>query len=146
MVGQRARLAQVVDAGPQELAGVFRMVAHGDPLVAVVRVLRADDLARRLLRVRGQNLLLAIVLPDDVQQVGQAVVVVVAGVRTEQRLGHRPRRIVGMEGLTSVRQDGNGDLRMRRVVNFVAGRPEDDAGVIAVAHHRVGRCRGWTNP
>ena len=44
------------------------MVAHGNPLVAVVCVLGADDLARRLVRVGLQNLLLAVVLPDHIQQ------------------------------------------------------------------------------
>src|ERR1019366_10801596 len=88
-----ARLAEVVDAGPQELAGVLGMVAHGNPLVTIMRVLGADDLARRLLRVRRENLLLAVVLPDHIKQVGQSVVVVMADVRTEERLRHRTRRI-----------------------------------------------------
>jgi hypothetical protein len=43
--GPAAGFAEVVDAGPEELAGVLGMVAHGDPLVAVVGVFGADDFA-----------------------------------------------------------------------------------------------------
>ena len=133
-----ARLAQVVDAAPQELAGVLRVVAHGGPLVAVVCVLRADDAARRLVRVGLQNLQRAIVLPHHIQQVGQPVLVVVARVRPEERLRHRPRRIVLVEGGHQRLQDRDRNLRTRRVVDLVARRPQNNAGMVAVAHHRVG--------
>ena len=137
--GPAAGFAEVVDAGPEELAGVLGVVAHGDPLVAVVGVFSADDFAGGLLRVRGENLLLAVVLADDVEQIGEAVVVVVAGVRTEERLRHGPGGIVCVEGLRPGCEDGDGDIRLGRVVDLVAGGPEDDAGMVAVAHDGVGR-------
>ena len=53
------------------------MVAHGDPLVAVVGVFGADDFARGLVGVGFEDLLLAVVLAYYVEEVGEAVVVVV---------------------------------------------------------------------
>ena len=70
------------------------MIANGRPLPAVVGVFRADDFARRLLRVRGEDFVLAIILSDHVEQIREAVVVVMAHVGPEQRLGRRPSGIV----------------------------------------------------
>ena len=79
-----------------EYSGWSRMATHWlrSCVFSVPMILR-----RRLLRVRREDLLLAIVLADDVEQVGEAIVVVVAGVRAEERLRHGPRRIVRVEGL-----------------------------------------------
>ena len=89
-----ARLAEIVNARPQKLSGIRRMIANGRPLPAVVGVFRANDFARRLLLVRSENFVLAIILPDHVQQIRQPVVVVMAHVRTKERLGRGPRGIV----------------------------------------------------
>ena len=97
--GPAAGFAEVVDAGPEELAGVLGVVAHGDPLVAVVGVLGADDLAGGLVGVGFEDLLLAVVLADDVEEVGEAVVVVVRGVGAEERLGDGAGGVVGVEGV-----------------------------------------------
>ena len=75
------------------------MVAHGDPLVAVVGVLGADDFAGGLVGVGFEDFLLAVVLADDVEEVGEAVVVVVADVGAEEGLGDGARGVVGVEGV-----------------------------------------------
>ncbi len=41
--GPEAGFAEVVDAGPEELAGVLGVVAHGYPLLRLVGVFGADD-------------------------------------------------------------------------------------------------------
>ena len=97
--GPAAGFAEVVDAGPEELAGVFGVVAHGDPLVAVVSVFGADDLACGFLGVGGEDFVFAVVLADDVEQVGEAVVVVVRDVGAEEGLGYGAGWIVGVEGV-----------------------------------------------
>ncbi len=136
--GPAAGFAEVVDAGPEELAGVFGVVAHGDPLIAVVGVFGADDLAGGFVGVGLEDLLLAIVLADDVEEVGEAVVVVVRDVGAEEGLGDGAGGIVGVEGVDEGFQDGDGDVGVGRVVDLVAGGPEDDAGVVAVAADGVG--------
>ena len=75
--GPSAGFAEVVDAGPEELAGVLGVVAHGDPLVAVVGVFGADDFAGWFVGVGFEDLLFAVVLAYYVEEVGEAVVVVV---------------------------------------------------------------------
>ena len=68
--------------------GVITQVVLGAFVVitAVVAVLGADDPARRLLLVGSQDLVLAIILSDHVEHVGQPVVVVMTDIRTEQCL------------------------------------------------------------
>ncbi len=138
-----ARFAEVVDAGPQELAGVGRIVAQRQPHLAAVLIFGADDLARRLLAVGGEDLVFAIVLPDDVQQVGEAVVVVVTHVGPEQRLRDGPGRVGIMERGDQTLEDPAGEIGLRRVADFIAGAIENDAGVVAVAEHGIARvCLG----
>ncbi len=81
--GPSAGFAEVVDAGPEELSGVFGVVTHGNPLVAVVGVFGTDDLTGGFLGVGGEDLLLAIVLAYYVEEIGETVVVVVADVGAE---------------------------------------------------------------
>ena len=60
-------------------------------------VFRADDFARGLFIMGREQFGVAIIGADDIEQVRQAVVVIVAGVGAEQRLGDGARRVVGME-------------------------------------------------
>ena len=69
---------------------------------------------------------------EMVEPVGQAVGVITADVRPEQRLRHRPGRIGCMSGFHQPLENALRQLRLRRVVDFVAHAVEDDAGVIAI--------------
>ena len=114
------------------------MVAHGDPLVAVVGVLGADDLAGGFVGVGLEDLLFAVVLADYVEEVGEAVVVVVRDVGAEESLRDGAGGVVGVEGVDEGFEDGDGDVGLGRVVDLVADGPEDDAGVVAIALDGVG--------
>jgi len=107
-------------------------------LVAVVGVLGADDGAGGLVGVGLEDLLLAVVLADDVEEVGEAVVVVVGDVGAEETLGDGAGAVVLVEGVDEGFEDGDGDVGFGGVVDFIAGGLEDDAGVIAVALDGVG--------
>jgi hypothetical protein len=92
--------------------------------------------------VGSQDLVDAIVLAYDVEHVGQAVVVIVADVGAEEGLRDGTRRVVFVEdgeepGENAVRQFGVG-----RVVNFIAGGPQNDTGMVAVAADGVARIDG----
>ena len=100
-------------------------------------VFRADDFARWILLVRGQDFVLPIILADDVEHVCQSVIVVVAGVRAEQRLRHRPGRVGFVGNCHQSPENALCQFRLRRVVNFVAHAVKDDAGMIAVAQNGV---------
>src|SRR5580698_4454175 len=54
-----ARFAQIINAAPEELPGIRRIVAQGQPRGEVLAVFGADDFARGLLRVRGEDFILA---------------------------------------------------------------------------------------
>ncbi len=131
--GPAAGFAEVVDTGPEELAGVLGVVAHGDPLVAVVGVFGADNLAGGLVGVGFEDLLLAIVLAYDVEEISEAVVIVVADVGAEESLRYGARRVVGVCGGYELFEDGNCDFGLGCVVNLVADGVEDDAGMVAIA-------------
>ena len=75
------------------------MVAHGDPLVAVVGVFGADDLACWFVGVGLEDLVFAVVLADDVEEVGEAVVVVVRDVGAEESLRNGAGGVVLVEGV-----------------------------------------------
>src|SRR5207248_1803994 len=109
------------------------VVAHGDPLVAVVSVFGADDFARGFVGVGFKNLLLTIVLADYIEEVGEAVVVVVRDVGAEEGLGDGARGVVGVGSSDELFEDWDRDVGVRRVVDLIAYGPEDDGGMIAVA-------------
>ena len=134
-----ARFAEIVDAGPEKLPGVFRVVAHKEPTVAVVAVFGADDDARRLGALRGEQFVVAIICSDHVEQIGEAVVVIVADVGPKQRLRDRARRIGLVHHLHQLGENRLGKYPLGRVVNFVAGAVKNDAGMIAVAADGVAR-------
>ena len=136
--GPATGFAEVVHTGPEELSGVLGVVAHGDPLVAVVGVLGPDDAAGGFVGVGFEDLLLAVVLADDVEEVGEAVVVVAGDVGAEESLGDGAGGVVVVEGFDEGFEDGDGDFGVWGVVDLVAGGVEDDAGVVAVALHGVG--------
>ena len=123
-----SRFAEVINAGPKELAGLRRIVAQGQPYPAVMALLRADDFARGFCLMSGEQFVVAVIRADDVQHVGQAVVVVMADVRPEQGLGHRPGGIVFVADLDQAFEDALGEFRFRRVVDFVAGAVENELG------------------
>ncbi len=131
--GPATGFAEVVDAGPEELAGVLGVVAHGDPLVAVVGVFGADDFAGGFVGVGFEDLLLAVVLAYYVEEIGEAVVVVVGDVGAEEGLRDGAGGVVGVGGGDKGFEDGDGDFGLGGVVDLVAGGVEDDAGVVAIA-------------
>jgi len=131
------RLAQVVDPAPQELACVLGIVPAGQPGLPVVPLFRADDLATGLGFPRGQELAVPVVGADHIQQVGQAVVVVMADIGPKQALGHGPCRVVLVADLHQPLENGLGQLGLGRVVNLVAHAPQDHARVVPVTADRV---------
>ena len=90
------RFPQIVDAGPQEHAGISRIVAHRQPVHAIMPVLRTNNAATRVLTMRCHQLAFAIVLADHVQHVGKAVGIVAGHVRPEQPHRDRAGRIISM--------------------------------------------------
>ena len=98
---------------------------------------RADDFARGILLMRSKDFVLAIILSDDVEHVRESVIVVVAGVRAEQRLRHRPGWIGFMGDLHETLENALRQFGLRRVVDFVADAVKNDAWVIAVAQDGV---------
>lgn len=92
------------------------MVAHGDPLVAIVSVFGAYDLAGRPLRVGGEDLVLAIVLTYHIEEVGKTIGIVVADVGTKECLCDGTRWIVLMKGVDEGLQNGDRNLRARGIV------------------------------
>jgi hypothetical protein len=85
-----------------------------------------------------KDFVFAVVLADYVEKVGEAVVVIVGDVGAEERLCDGARGVVLVEGVDEGFEDGDGDVGFGCVVDLVACGPEDDAGVVAVALHRVG--------
>jgi len=74
-----ARFADVIDAAPQELAGIRRVVAQGQPGAQFAVILSAEDLcAWGLAACAARISFFPIVLADHIQQVGQAVLIIVA--------------------------------------------------------------------
>jgi len=86
--------------------------------------------------VRGENFILAVVLPDHIEHVRQAVVVIVADVWAEQCLRHRMRRVVFVKNGDEAGKDLFRLLLLRRVVDFVARAVKNDARMIPVAAPR----------
>ena len=104
------RFAQVIDAAPEKLAGVLHVIAGRQPRGEFVPLLGADNLARRLGFLGSQQFEVAVVRADDVQQIRQAVVVIVAHIRAEKPLRHRPRRIVPMKDFDEPGQNSFGQI------------------------------------
>ena len=113
------------------------MVAHRHPLLAYMRVFRAENLARRVLVMRGKNFVFTIILTDHVEHIREAVIVVVAGIGTEQSLRHGPGRVGGVGHRNEVGKNSPGLVRLRRVMDFVADAVNDDARMIAIAQNGV---------
>lgn len=99
------------------------MVAHGNPLVTVVGVFSANDFSGGFIGVGLEDLLFAVVLADYIEEVGEAVVVVVGDVGAEKCLGDGACRVVLVEGLDKRFEDRDGDFGFGGVVDFVASRP-----------------------
>ena len=135
--GPLARLTQVINPTPEKLTGIRWIVAQRQPNTTVVAVLGAKNLARRFLFMRGQDFILAVVLSHHVQQISQAVVVVVADVWTKQSLGNRTRRIVLVKRLYQRRKNLIRQLGLWRIVDFIAGAVNDHARMIAITTNGV---------
>jgi len=102
-----------------------------------VSLLGADDLAFRLGALGGEQFVVAVVCADDVKQVGEAIVVIVAYVRAEQGLRDRAGWVDGVRNLDEAAEDAFGFFRLRRVVDLIPNTVQDDAGVVAIAHDGV---------
>src|SRR6266404_7259372 len=74
--GPLRRFTNIVNARPQELSRVRRIVAKRQPDRAVVAVLRAQYLAGRLLLMRCQDFILTVILSNYIQKISEAVVVI----------------------------------------------------------------------
>src|SRR5881628_2946746 len=96
-------------------------------------VFGADNFACGFVGVRFEYLLLAIVLTDYVEEVGEAIVVVVRDVGAKESLCDWARGVVGVGRGDELFKDGDCDAAARGVVDFVAYGPENDGGVVSVA-------------
>src|SRR5207247_7272841 len=130
--GPLGRLTQVIDPAPEKLARIRRIVTQGQPNRSIVAVLGAENLTRRLLLMRGQNLILTIILADYVENVRQSIVVIMTDVRPKERLRDRARRIAFVERSNQRSKDLFCKVSLRRVMNFIAGVVDNHAGVVAM--------------
>ena len=131
--GPAARFAEVVETGPKELTSTGGMIATGEPDFAIVTVFGADDFSGWFGVVRREKFVFTIVLADDIEQIGEAVIVIVAGIGTEESLSDRAGRIVLVEDFDQAGKNLLGVLGFRRIADFVAGTVKNDAGMVAVA-------------
>ena len=120
---------------------MLRMISTGQPRLEVMLLLGADDLARRLRAMRGEQFVVSIVRADDIEHVGEAIVVIVTDVRPEQCLGDRPRGIGFMTDVDQPLEDLLGEFFPGGVANLVADTPENHAGMIAVAENGITQVR-----
>ena len=134
-----ARLTEIIHAHPDELPGVRRIIPQPQPRLPIMPLLRADNFAFRFRALCGEQLVVAIVCADHVEQISEAVRVIAADIRTKQRLRHGSRRIVLMANLNKAARNRNRDARLGRVVDFVADAVKDHAGMIAITSHGVSR-------
>ena len=81
--GPAPGFTEVIDAAPEKLAGIGRVVAKSEPDFTVVAVFGAENLASRFGFVRGEDFVLAIILTHDIEKIRKAVVVIVANVWTK---------------------------------------------------------------
>src|SRR5947209_18676369 len=126
------RLAQVIDPAPEKLARVRRIVTQWQPNRSIMAILGAENSARRLLLMRGQNLILAIILTNYVENVRESIVIIMTDVRPKERLRDRAHRIAFVKSSNQRGKDLLRQLSLRRVMNFVAGAVDDHARVIAI--------------
>src|SRR5688500_201707 len=84
-----------------------------------MRVLRPKHLARRFLPMRGQDLVFAVILTNDIQQVGKPVVVITTDVWTKESLRDRARRIVFVKDIDEPFQDRFCEFSFWRVANLI---------------------------
>ncbi len=131
--GPCAGLAEIIGPYPEEVSGIFGMVTHRGPGAEGGPEFGAHDFTGRFVGMGFEKFGIAVIGADDVEEISKAVGVIVADIRTEEGLRDGTRGIVFVEGLDEGFEDGDGDFRMRGVVNFVAGTVEDDGGVVAVA-------------
>ncbi len=147
-VGPAAGLAEVIDAGPEELPGKGGVVAEGEPGFAGFVGFGANDFAGGVGAVGGGEFAVAVILADDIDDFGEAVVVGVIDVGAHDGDGDGTRWIElmgeiaqgggggfgdvdGAHGAGELVEGGVGILR-EDIPDFVAQRIEDDGGVIAV--------------
>ena len=100
-------------------------------------ILSAENLARRFLAVRGQNLVLAIILTYHVKDVRESIIVIMTDVRPKERLRDRARRIAFVERSNQRSKNLFCQVSLRRVMNFIAGAVDNHAGVVAIATYRI---------
>ena len=93
MANQRPgrRFTQIVNAGPEKLSGIRRVITQRQPDRAVVAILGAENFARRFLFMGGEDFILTIVLSHYIEQISQAIIVIMAHVGSKQALGYRSR-------------------------------------------------------
>src|SRR5262249_2756341 len=81
----------------------------------------------------GQNFIFAIILANDIQHVGEVVVVIVADVWPEQGLSYRTCRVILMEDVNQPAENSFCEVGLGRVVDFVASAIKDNTGMITIA-------------
>ena len=100
-------------------------------------ILGAENLARRFLAVRGQNLVLAIILADYVESVCKSIVVIMTDVRPKERLRDRARPIAFVERSNQRSKNLFCQVSLRSVMNFISGAVDNYARVVAIAAHGI---------
>src|SRR5262245_60701523 len=117
------------------------MITHRQPLIeALAIVLSTDDLACRLLLIGREDLFLTIVLADHVENIGEAVVVVVGSldVRAKESLGDGPGRVVLVKRIDEPTKGLFRFLLVGVIVaDLVSSAVDYNAGMIAIAANGV---------
>src|SRR5688572_8159117 len=98
-----------------------------------MRVLGPKDLARRFLPMRGQDVVFAVILTNDIHRVGKPRVALPADVWTKAALRDRARRLVFVKDSDEPFQDRFCEFSFWRVANLIAGTVNNDAGLVAIA-------------
>ena len=105
---------------------MLRVIARRKPCLQVMPLFCADDSARRFGFPGGQQLLVAVVRSDDIQKVGQTVVVIMAYIRPEEPLRHGPRRIVFVKNFNQAGKNFFRQLFPDGVPDFIPRAVQDD--------------------
>lgn len=135
--GPVGRFSKVIDAAPEKLAGMLHVITGRQPCRKVMSLLGADNLASGFSFVGSQQFEVAVVRADDVQQIRQTVVIIMAHIRAEKPLRHRPRGIGLVEHINEAGQYSFCQLAIGCVVDLVPPTVKNDARMIAITQHRI---------
>ncbi len=130
--------AEVIDANPDELADHEGVVAEGAPGGGIGAVFGAKDFAGGVLFPGGDEFGFVVIFADDVHEFGEAALGIDAlRVGAEECHGDGARAIERVVDIAHGSEAVFAGLGGEVVADFVAGGPEDDAGVVAIAEDHV---------